>query len=49
MFTLQVNGHEVTAARETNLLEFLREELNITSLKNGLPLVKTPSRRKKSA
>jgi len=35
MSTLHVNGQVVTTAREGNLLEFLREELNITSVKNG--------------
>ena len=35
MSTIQVNGQEVSAAKDTNLLEFLREELNITSVKNG--------------
>ncbi len=35
MSTLQINGQGVTAAKDTNLLEFLREELNITSVKNG--------------
>ena len=35
MSTIQVNGQDVSAAKDTNLLEFLREELNITSVKNG--------------
>ena len=35
MSSLQVNGQVVSPARDANLLEFLREELNITSVKNG--------------
>ena len=35
MSTLQVNGQDVSTTKEMNLLDFLREELNITSVKNG--------------
>jgi selenium-dependent xanthine dehydrogenase len=35
MPTLQINGQDVTPIRDMNLLDFLREELNITSVKNG--------------
>jgi selenium-dependent xanthine dehydrogenase len=35
MSTLQVNGQEITTSKDMNLLEFLREELNLTSVKNG--------------
>ncbi len=35
MSTLQINGQEITTTRDMNLLEFLREEMNITSVKNG--------------
>lgn len=35
MTTLQINGQEISTAKDVNLLEFLREELNITSVKNG--------------
>ncbi|MBI5440683.1 MAG: selenium-dependent xanthine dehydrogenase [Deltaproteobacteria bacterium] len=35
MATLQVNGRDVTPTKDTKLLELLREELNITSVKNG--------------
>ena len=35
MTTLHVNGQEVTTTKNVNLLEFLREEMNITSVKNG--------------
>jgi len=35
MSTLQVNGREIVTSKDMNLLEFLREELNITSVKNG--------------
>ncbi len=35
MSTLQINDREITTSKDMNLLEFLREELNITSVKNG--------------
>ncbi|HEX7554058.1 MAG TPA: 2Fe-2S iron-sulfur cluster-binding protein, partial [Geothrix sp.] len=35
MSTLQVNGQEIVPSKDMNLLEFIREELNITSVKNG--------------
>ena len=35
MSTLQINGQEVTTTKNVNLLDFLREEMNITSVKNG--------------
>ena len=35
MSTLQINGQEIITSKDMNLLEFLREELNITSVKNG--------------
>lgn len=35
MFTFTVNGKTVTAARDEKLLYFLREELGLTSVKNG--------------
>ncbi len=35
MFSLDVNGKIYTAAEDMNLLEFLRDHLHITSLKNG--------------
>jgi selenium-dependent xanthine dehydrogenase len=35
MSTLQINGQEIVPSKAMNLLEFLREELNITSVKNG--------------
>ena len=35
MSTLQINDREITTSKDMNLLEFLREELSITSVKNG--------------
>ncbi len=35
MTTLQINGQEISTSKDVNLLEFLREELDITSVKNG--------------
>lgn len=35
MFTFQVNGKTVTTDREEKLIHFLREELGLTSVKNG--------------
>ena len=35
MATLQINGREVVTSKEGNLLDFLRDELNLTSVKNG--------------
>ncbi|WP_378955493.1 selenium-dependent xanthine dehydrogenase [Pelosinus sp. sgz500959] len=35
MFEFKVNGHEVIVAEEMNLLEFLREDIRLTSVKNG--------------
>ena len=35
MANFQVNGRDVTCTRDANLLEFLREDLNVTSVKNG--------------
>lgn len=35
MATFQVNGQTVETSRDVNLLEYLREELDITSAKNG--------------
>ena len=35
MSTLQINGKSFTPARDTLLLEYLREELSLTSVKNG--------------
>lgn len=35
MFSLEVNGNLYPAAEDMNLLEFLRDHLHITSLKNG--------------
>ncbi|BDU78762.1 selenium-dependent xanthine dehydrogenase [Mesoterricola sediminis] len=35
MATFQVNGRTVETSRDMNLLDFLREELDITSVKNG--------------
>lgn len=35
MSTLHVNGTQYTPGRDTVLLEYLREELNLTSVKNG--------------
>lgn len=35
MIELYLNGHRVTAAGDMNLLEYLREEARLTSVKNG--------------
>ncbi len=35
MATFHVNGREVTATRERNLLHLLRDDLDVTSVKNG--------------
>lgn len=35
MFTFRLNGREVTVAKEMNLLEFLREQEELFSVKNG--------------
>ena len=35
MPTLEINGTRVTTTRDANLLEFLREDMNLTSVKNG--------------
>lgn len=35
MFTLQVNGRAVSTERDVRLLDFLREDLGLTSVKNG--------------
>jgi len=35
MVTFSVNGQKVTAPEDLSLMEFLREEMHITSLKNG--------------
>ncbi len=35
MFTLNLNGNTVTAAEDMNLLDYLREEARLTSVKNG--------------
>ncbi|MBK8595356.1 MAG: selenium-dependent xanthine dehydrogenase [Holophagales bacterium] len=35
MANFQVNGRDVSCGKDVNLLEFLREELNVTSVKNG--------------
>ena len=35
MSTLQVNGRAVETSKDMNLLDFLRDELNLTSVKNG--------------
>ena len=35
MSTLQVNGRAVVTSKDMNLLEFLRDELHLTSVKNG--------------
>ena len=35
MFQFTVNGRTVTATEDENLLEYLRETLRLTSLKNG--------------
>ncbi len=35
MANFQVNGQDVSCGKDVNLLEFLREELNVTSVKNG--------------
>ena len=35
MFRFTVNGQLITAAEDENLLEYLRETLRLTSLKNG--------------
>ena len=35
MANFQVNGQDVSCGKDVNLLEFLREDLNVTSVKNG--------------
>ena len=35
MFTFKVNGTSVTADKEQNLLTYLRDELRVTSVKDG--------------
>lgn len=35
MANFQVNGRDVSCGKDVNLLEFLREDLSITSVKNG--------------
>jgi len=35
MSTLQVNGRAIVTSKDMNLLEFLRDELHLTSVKNG--------------
>ena len=35
MSTLLVNGQEIVTSKEMNLLDFLRDDLNLTSVKNG--------------
>lgn len=35
MYTFIVNGREVHTDKETNLLAFLREDMGLTSVKNG--------------
>lgn len=35
MFSFKVNGQKVSTERDMNLLDFIRDELRITSLKNG--------------
>jgi selenium-dependent xanthine dehydrogenase len=35
MPTLEINGTRVTTTRDASLLEFLREDMNLTSVKNG--------------
>ena len=35
MSTLQVNGQEIVPSKDMNLQDFLRDELYLTSVKNG--------------
>jgi selenium-dependent xanthine dehydrogenase len=35
MFTVTINGNDYTAKEDSNLLEYLRDELRLTSVKNG--------------
>ena len=35
MTTLQINGRELVTLQDMNLLDYLRDELNLTSVKNG--------------